>query len=151
MLQLRKWTRNKKNLTLGPFVHVLFASASFRRNHLVSKNIIIIFIINKRKWITKDLPMAQETDVMRLLGLCAPRRCWQRLVCRWVGMSLVDAVVVVVVVVTVSNKYKNKHVKNIPRAQETSTSLGPFLGSSSSLAAVGLSLGWFVVGLGDRR
>jgi hypothetical protein len=62
------------------------------------------------------------------------------LVCRWVGMSLVDAVVVVVVV-TVSNKYKKKHVKNIPRAQETSTSLGPFLGSSSSLAAVGLSLG----------
>jgi hypothetical protein len=33
-------------------------------------------------------------------------------------------------------------LKNIPRAQETSTtSLGPFLSSSSSLAAVGLSLG----------
>jgi hypothetical protein len=63
-----------KNLTLGPFVHFLFASASSRRNHLVSKNIIII-IINKRKRTTKDLPMAQETDVIRLLGLCAPRRC----------------------------------------------------------------------------
>jgi hypothetical protein len=71
MLQLKKRTRNKKNLTLGPFVHVLFASASSRRNHLVSKNIIIII---KRKR-TKDLPMAQETDVIRLLGLCAPRCC----------------------------------------------------------------------------
>jgi hypothetical protein len=57
------------------------------------------------------------------------------LVCRWVGMSLVDAVVVVVVV-TVSNKYKKKHVKNIPRAQETLlTSLGPFLSSSSSVTS----------------
>jgi hypothetical protein len=41
-----------------------------------------------------------------------------------------------VVVVTVRNKYIKKHVKNIPRAQETLlTSLGPFLSSSSSVTS----------------